>query len=69
MLYACFYHETYIKLFLGIGGFTFIVNFLLCFPSVSFCFHNLRLVTAQIKTFLKADNQGNTGYFQSPPAP
>ena len=24
---------------------------------------------ARIKPFLKADNQGTTGYFQSPPAP
>ena len=31
--------------------------------------NNLRLVKAQIKTFLKADNRGITGNFQSPPTP
>ena len=49
--------------------FTFIVEVLLCFLSVYFCFYSLRLVKAQIKTVLKADDQGITGYFQSLPDP
>ena len=56
MKYACVYHETYIKLLLGIDALPLIVKFLLCFLSVYFCFHNFRLVNALIKTFLKSDN-------------
>ena len=33
------------------------------------CFHNLLLAKAQIKTFLKSDNQGIKGLFQRLPAP
>ena len=64
MKYACLNHETYTKLLQDIDA------YLLYFLSVYFCFHNLRLVKAQIKlkTFLKADNQGILGYFQSTPA-
>ena len=68
MKYVCFYNETYIKLFLGINALHLSLNFYFAY-AVYFCFHNLRLVKAQIKTFLKADNQGITEYFQSPPAP
>ena len=49
--------------------FTFIVKFLLCFLSVYFGFHNLRLVKVQIETLWKDDNQGITLYFESPPVP
>ena len=41
----------------------------MAFMMKHFCFHNLRLVKARLKLFLKADNQGITAHFQSPPAP
>ena len=37
--------------------------------SCLFFLHNLRLVKAQIKMFLEADNKGIMGYFQSLPTP
>ena len=71
MKYACFYHETYIQLLLGIDTLHSLLNFYFAFSLLIFAIslHNLRLVKAQIKTFPKADNQGITGYFKSPPAP
>ena len=62
MKYACFYHKKYIKLLLARHRcITFIIKFLLFFLSVYFYFHNLLVVKAQIKTFLKTGNQGITG--------
>ena len=60
----------HIKLLLRIDALHSFLNFYFAFSLFIFALiHNLRLVKAQIKTFLKADTQGIMGYIQSLPAP
>ena len=67
MKYVCFYHETY-KIAPWHRYFPFIVKFYFAFS----LFISAFLIGVSLKKtfiFMKADNQGITGYFQCLPAP
>ena len=53
MKYVCFYHETYIKLFLGIDALQSLLNVYFAFPLFIFDSHNLRLFRLKLNSFWK----------------